>query len=172
MRFRRLLEALAEHQVAHVVIGGVAVTLQGSGYVTEDLDISYERTRENVERLGAALRPYHPRLRVARESGALPFLFDVKTVLKGCNFTLTTDLGDIDLLGSVSGLGNYEDVLEHAEPLFVIDSVVPTQVLSLRGLILAKRAANRPKDQLVLPELEALLEVRDLDQSSPDESNP
>ena len=34
------------------------------------------------------------------------------------------------------------------------------RVLSLEALIQAKRAAGRPKDLLVIPELEALLELR------------
>ena len=36
---------------------------------------------------------------------------------------------------------------------------VPCAVLSLDKLIVAKRAAGRPKDNLILPELEALWEA-------------
>jgi hypothetical protein len=36
---------------------------------------------------------------------------------------------------------------------------IECRVLSLDALIIAKRAAGRPKDLLVLPELEALREV-------------
>ena len=31
-----------------------------------------------------------------------------------CNFTFTTDIGDIDLLGEVRGVGGYEEALEGA----------------------------------------------------------
>jgi hypothetical protein len=54
---------------------------------------------ENIERLVSALSPYHPRLRGAPDG--LPFLFDVETLSNGMNFTLATDLGDIDSWSSV-----------------------------------------------------------------------
>ncbi len=44
-------------------------------------------------------------------------------------------------------------------PLQLIDSARSTPVLSLDGLIIAKRAANRPKDLIVLPGIETLREL-------------
>ena len=75
----------------------------------------------------------------------------------GTNFTFTTTIGDIDLLGEVSGVGDYEQVRKNSEvkELFGIS----VNVLTVEGLIKAKRAAGRPKDLLILPELEALKEV-------------
>jgi len=66
----------------------------------------------------SALKPYHPRLRGAPEG--LPFLFGMETLSNGMNFTLTTDLGDIDLLGHLSGLGEFPAVALDAisMPLF------------------------------------------------------
>jgi hypothetical protein len=110
--FEAVLTALAKANVTFVVVGGYAAMLLGSALVTQDLDICYERTPENMERLVSALRPYHPRLRGAPES--LPFLFDVQTLSNGMNFTLATDLGDIDLLGHLSGLGEFP--LSHSTP--------------------------------------------------------
>lgn len=98
INFEATLKALSDRGVNFVVIDGYAATLHGSAYLTRDLDICYERTPENIERLVSALRPYHPRLRGAPES--LPFLFEVETLSNGMNFTLATDLGDIDLLWS------------------------------------------------------------------------
>jgi hypothetical protein len=99
--------------------------------------------------------PYHPRLRGAPEG--LPFLFDVQTLTNGMNFTLATDLGDIDLLGHLSGLGEFPAVALDAisMPLFGGEC----RVASLDSLILSKRAAGRSKDLNVLPELEALKEM-------------
>lgn len=59
-----VLKALAKARVNFVVIGGFAIVAQGSGLVTRDLDICYERTPENLTNLVAALAPYHVRLRV------------------------------------------------------------------------------------------------------------
>ena len=96
INFEATLKLLAGAGVNFVVVGGYAATLHGSAYLTRDLDICYERTPENMQRLVSALRPYHPRLRGAPPE--LPFLFD-KTLANGMNFTLETDLGAVDLLG-------------------------------------------------------------------------
>ena len=86
------------------MIGGYAATLYGSALISHETSISVTSgRRKNIKRLVSALRPYHPRLRGAPEG--LPFLFDVATLSNGMNFTLATDLGDIDLLGHLSGLG-------------------------------------------------------------------
>ena len=153
--FEATLKILSERGVNFVVIGGYAATLHGSAYLTRDLDICYERTPENMERLVRALSPYRPRLRGAPEG--LPFVFDVQTLSNGMNFTLATDLGDIDLLGHVSGLGEFPAVALDAisMPLFGGEY----RVASLDSLIRSKRAAGRNKDLNVLPELEALKEM-------------
>jgi hypothetical protein len=155
INFEATLKALSERGVNFVVIGGYAATLHGSAYLTRDLDICYERTPENMERLVSALRPYHPRLRGAPEG--LPFLFDVQTLSNGMNFTLATDLGDIDLLGHLSGLGEFPAVALDAIPMPLFGGEY--RVASLDSLIRSKRAAGRSKDLHVLPELEALKEM-------------
>jgi hypothetical protein len=118
INFEATLKALSERGVNFVVIGGYAATLHGSAYLIRGLDICYERTPENMERLVSALSPYHPRLRGAPEG--LPFLFDVQTLSNGMNFSLATDLGDIDLLGHLSGFGEFPAVALDAisMPLF------------------------------------------------------
>jgi hypothetical protein len=149
------LKIFIQHDVEFIVIGGFAMNLNGSAHVTFDLDLCYFRSRENLKRIVAALAPYNPRLRGFPEN--LPFIFDEQTLLQGTNFTFITDLGDIDLLGEVTGLGNFEAVKRYAieMPLYGFSC----QVLSLDGLIIAKRAAGRTKDMMALPELEALREV-------------
>ena len=83
---------------------------------------------------------------------------DAETLKAGLNFTLSTDLGDIDLLGEVAGLGMYQAVEENSEEVAVFG--IRCRALTLEGLIKAKRASGRPKDLRILPELEALLELR------------
>jgi hypothetical protein len=131
--------------------------LLGAAIVTQDLDICYERTPENMDRLTSALQPYHPRLRGAPPD--LPFLLDMKTLAKGMNFTLETDLGDIDLLGHLAGLGEFPDIVHDAVTMPVFGGEY--RVASLETLIRSKRAAGRAKDLNVLPELEALKEMHE-----------
>jgi len=154
-QFQQTIGVLHDAGVDFVVIGGVAITAHGSAHITYDLDISYSRSRENIERLVKALAPYHPRLRGAPTN--LPFHLDTGTVTRGLNFTLDTDLGDIDLLGEVAGIGMYPAVLASSIALEIFGYTC--RVLSLEGLIRAKRAAGRPRDLAALPELEARREA-------------
>jgi hypothetical protein len=152
-----LIRQLAEYQVEFVVIGGQAMRAQGSAYITEDLDICYQRSSQNVARLVAAPAPLHPYMRGAPPG--LPFRFDAPTILDGLNFTLITDLGDIDCLGEVSGIGPYDKALAQSDSK-------PTHGLAIRyltidGLIAAKRAAGRGKDKQHFLELEELKKLRD-----------
>jgi len=152
-----LIRLLAANEVEFIVIGGVAAAIHGSAHITFDLDVLYRRTPENLERLAAALTPLNPYLRGA--PGGLPFRLDVATLARGLNFTLTTALGDLDLLGEVAGGGTYDRLLPEAETIALEHSEF--RIVSLRRLIALKRAAGRPKDLNVLGELEALLEERE-----------
>ena len=155
--FERALVTLADAQVRFVIVGGLAVTIHGSAYITLDLDFCYARDAENLARLASVLKPFNPRLRGA--PAELPFRFDEETLKRGLNFTLSTELGDLDLLGEVTGIGDYAAVLAASEPVELFDRTF--NVLTLDALIASKRAAGRPKDLQVLPELEALREIAD-----------
>jgi hypothetical protein len=152
-----LLERLAAGGVEFIVIGGVAAAVHGSAHITYDLDIVYRRTPDNVERLAAALDPLRPYLRGAPEG--LPFRFDAATIGRGLNFTLTTTLGAIDLLGEVAGGGRYDALATESETAVIGGHTI--RCVSLRRLIALKRAAGRPKDLIILGELEALLDERE-----------
>jgi predicted nucleotidyltransferase len=155
-KFAATLKLLADANVRFVVIGGYAAMLQGSVILTQDLDICYERTPENLARLASALAPIHPRLRGLPDE--IPFALDVRALAQGMNFTLQTDLIDLDLLGEISGAGQFPDVVRDAETVEVYGSSY--LVASLETLIKSKLAAARPKDRNALPELEALKEIK------------
>ena len=150
---RALIEALAREQVEFVIIGGVAVVTHGYARTTLDLDICYARNRENLERLAAALAPFHCRLRGAPDD--LPFTLDARTLRSGLNFTLSTSAGDLDLLGEVTGVGSYSEVARGAVVMDLYGHGV--QVASLDVLERAKRAVGRAKDLL---DLEAIRVIR------------
>jgi hypothetical protein len=152
--FPALVTRLSDGGVEFVIVGGVAATLHGSAHITYDLDVVYRRTRENMERLAAALAPIRPYLRGA--PAGLPFTLDAETLSRGLNFTLTTALGDLDLLGEVAGGGSYEALVAESESGSTGRAAF--RYVSLRRLILLKRAAGRAKDLNMLAELEALLE--------------
>jgi hypothetical protein len=75
------------------------------------------------------------------------------------NFTLTTSLAALDLLGEITGGGGYEDLLPATVQLKLFG--VACSCLGLRRLIEVKRAAGRPKDLDAIAELESLLEEKE-----------
>lgn len=153
-QLERLLAALHDANVQFIIVGGVAARAHGSSRLTDDLDISYARTPTNLARIVQALAPYAPYLRGAPLG--LPFDWSVATLRAGLNFTLTTTVGAIDLLGEITGGGGYEDLLPHTLSITIFRHEV--QLLDLPWLIRVKRAAGRPKDLEVIAELDALRE--------------
>jgi hypothetical protein len=151
-----LLGVLSKAEVEFIIVGGVAAIAHGSARLTQDLDVVYRRTPENMTRLAPALVPYSPYLRGAPPG--LPFRWDAETLRRGLNFTLTTSLGDLDLLGEITGGGSYEDLLPYSRLLTAFG--VQCRCLELGRLIHVKRAAGRAKDLEVIAELEALREER------------
>jgi len=154
--FEKALAAFTQNQIQFIVIGGVAGTLHGSAFMTQDLDVVYSRTAENIRRLAAALQPHSPYLREAPPG--LPFKWDEQTIRNGLNFTLTTAFGDLDLLGEVIGGGTYNDLLAHSKE--VSGFGVRFRLVDLDKLIVLKRAAGRPKDLPIVAELQGILERR------------
>jgi predicted nucleotidyltransferase len=157
MNFARALQVLVDQGVDFVVVGGWSGIFHGSRYLTNDLDICYSRSVENLKRLAAALVPFRPRLRGLPQD--LPFVWDEVTLRNGSLFTLSTDLGDIDLLAEITGVGAFDQVKEHSILVDAFGRSVWT--LDLRTLIRAKRAAGREKDLRALAELESLLEAEE-----------
>ena len=151
-RFGELLRALASEGVDFVIVGGVAAAAHGSPRSTQDLDVVYSRQESNLRRIAYALAPRGPYLRGAPPG--LPFHLDFETLRSGLNFTLTTNLGWVDLLGEIAGMGGYEALASHAIPVDVFG--VTCRVIALDDLIHAKRAAGRLRDLEVVAELETL----------------
>src|SRR5436305_1726223 len=161
--FREILPLLVRHNVRFIVIGGGAALAHGSARATYDVDVVYARDADNLRNLVAALQPHQPYLRGAPPG--LPFRWDDRTIQAGLNFTLTTALGDLDLLGEVTGGGTYDELLPFTQEITAFG--VALRVVTLERLIQLKRAAGRPKDLQVIAELQALLEERGAGESPP-----
>jgi len=155
-KFGQVLEVLSRSEIRFIVVGGLAAMAHGNARSTYDVDVVYSRERENIRKLANVIGQYQPYLRGAPPG--LPFKWDEKTIRTGLNFTLTTLLGDLDLLGEVTGAGTYEQLLPHSVEMVLFG--VACRCATLERLIQMKRAAGRPKDMLVVAELVALLEER------------
>lgn len=152
--FTALIRLLSENEVEFIIVGGAAATAHGSARLTLDLDVVYNRSSGNVESMVNALRSVRPYLRGAPPG--LPFEWSVETIQKGLNFTLTTTLGALDLLGEIVGGGSYEQLLPHTIKIQI--GGVECRCLGLQRLIEVKRAAGRPKDLETIAELERIQE--------------
>lgn len=152
-----VIRLLGRNRVRYVLIGGLAAVAHGAPLVTQDIDLCYARDGDDLERLTAALREVHACLRGADRD--LPFRLDAKTLHAGYTFTLSTDVGWIDLLGTPAGTAGYEDLARTADTFELFGHRV--LVASVDDIIRMKRAAGRPKDVLALEELAALREEID-----------
>ena len=161
--FELILKALADAEVRFVMVGDLVAGAHGPAHATYVLELCYDRSHDNIDRLAKVLGPSHPRLRALPDDQT--FHLDAATIARGMNFTLTADIGEVDLFGEVGGIGGYEDARALSITLDLFG--FPCAVLSLDGLIRCKRATARPKDLLILPELEALREIETRGKTKP-----
>lgn len=135
-----------------MVVGGFAGTLHGSSLVTNDIDICAALSPANVERIRRALADLHP---VHRQTGPrLSFLAHPPPGVELRDLCLETDAGILDILSSVLGVGDLEQLKARAVtiPLYGL----PVSLISLQDLIVAKETMGREKDLLAAKELRAI----------------
>lgn len=151
-----LLHRLDAAGVDFVVVGGVAVAVQGYGRATKDLDITYATSGANLERLGAVLLELRARLRGVAE--AVPFVPDAAALKRIAILTLDTDEGPLDLLLRPDGAPPYERMRERADVVDLDGASI--RVVAIDDLLSMKRAAGRPQDLADIDALEAVKRVR------------
>jgi hypothetical protein len=160
----RIMRLLDEHAVAYILVGGLATNLHGYDRVTADMDVCYERSRHNVERLVDVLRELHATPRGWPADA--PFVLDAQTILNGDSFTFSTDAGNLDMLGTPTGSQGYADLVQRVE-VYDLGEDLCIQVVGLEDLIRLKRAAGRRKDVDDADALEEIRELRTEDQDDP-----
>ena len=153
-----MLRILRSHDVAFVVVGGVAARLRGAPLLTQDVDITPERTAVNMERLAAALGDLGARLRSASEPDGVKFPFDADFLASKQLWTLTTKYGDLDLVLEPAGFQGFEELADGASPMRVATKPdLYVEVAALSDVIASKEAAGREKDLAALPLLRTTL---------------
>ena len=149
---RELLSRLNSAGVEYVVVGGVAARLHGSPLTTEDLDVCSPMSEENMARLLQAIGALHAKFRFHPKE--LPLPADARHLSTFRNINLATDIGKLDVLGEITGVGGFEQVAANTVTIDV--NGWPTRVIDLDTLIAAKRAVARNKDKLAIMHLEAV----------------
>jgi predicted nucleotidyltransferase len=147
-----LLKRLCDADVEFVIVGGFAAMLHGSSLLTRDLDVCAVLTRANVAKLREILGDLHP----AHRESKLSFLDNPGPDVDVRNLYLRTDLGPVDFLGSIAGIGDFEKVRANAIEVELFGR--RCRVLSLDDLIRAKEAIGREKDLRAVVELRAIRE--------------
>jgi len=150
----RLLQRLIDADVGFVIVGGFGAVLHGSSLVTRDLDVCAVLTPANVEKLRSAFRDLHPTHR--HNPKRLSFLDNPEPGALVRNLYLQTDLGPLDLMSAITGVGEYERVAANAIEVELFGRGV--RVIAIEDLIAAKEALGREKDLLAVKELRAILE--------------
>lgn len=154
--FSQLLQRLADAGLDFVIVGGFAAITHGSAYLTRDVDICAVLTDENIARLRQALGDWHPTHRMTPQR--LSFLQHPPEGQPVNNLYLQTDMGVVDVLTSVLGVGDFARLRQQAEELEVDGRCF--RVISLADLIKAKEAMGREKDLLTAKELRAIAAKR------------
>ena len=143
-----LLRHLQESSIDYVVIGGVAVSIHGAVRATKDLDIVPDPTGSNLDRLAAALRAIGARWSNTGDfdPDGFPVQPDEEGLRAGGSFELVTDLGQLDVLQTASGLpeDGYATLVAAARVARYGDLAI--RVCSLEHLRAMKAAGGRPRD--------------------------
>ncbi len=150
--FAGILGRLVDHNVEFAVVGGYAAIAHGSAMMTQDVDICLHFSVDNLIRLQAALEALHPVHRMTPRRIPLTLTADTCAGLQ--NLYLDTDLGQLDCLSSIKGVGDYPVVF--AQSIEVPLARGSCRVLSLDALIEAKSAMGRERDKEVVLQLRAL----------------
>ena len=151
---KALLSRLQAHHVDLVIIGGVCGLMHGVPLVTRDLDICCSFTTENLRRLESAVSDLHPFHRLAANKLPLELTEELCSRLK--NLYLQTDLGTLDCLSEVAGVGGYEQALERSIAYQL--SYGEFRILNIDALIAAKEAVGRERDRETVRYLRAIKE--------------
>ncbi|MCS5734868.1 hypothetical protein [Herbiconiux daphne] len=149
---------MTRHGVEFVVIGGYGAILQSAPFVTQDIDITPARSTDNLSRLSEALRELGARIYTSEEPAGLPLNHTGTSLGESAVWNLATKFGQLDISFVPDGTTGYDDLKRDA----VTGDIhgVTVRVASLADIIRSKQAANRPKDQRVLPTLREILASR------------
>ena len=148
-----ILSRLISAGVECVLIGGYAAITHGASYVTQDVDVCAPLDFENLQRIAKALEGTNPRHR--DQIRDIPF--ELERHRSGLNnLYLMTDLGPVDFLGIIPGVGDFAFAKAHSLTAHL--TAGDMRVLDRPTLIQSKEHAGRPRDLLVVGQLRAIEE--------------
>jgi hypothetical protein len=150
--FTDILELLGKNDVDFVIVGGFAGVVYGCTYVTQDVDICCDFSSANLKKLQKALEDVHPVRRMT--PNRLKFELNDENAGQFKNLYLDTDIGQLDCLSFVEGVGDFKAAKQKSRLIEFED--VKMRVLDIDALIEAKKAMNRPRDIQMLEQLKII----------------
>jgi hypothetical protein len=145
-----------------VLIGGYAAIAHGVSYVTRDVDLCAPLNFENLQRIAKALEGTNPRHR--EHPAQIPFVLERHR--SGVNaLYLMTDLGPVDFLGVIPGIGDHAFAKAHSVIAHLPFGSI--RILDRATLIRSKEHAGRPRDHLVVGQLRAIDEALSKEKPQP-----
>lgn len=150
-----LTRRLIEGRVEFVLVGGFAALSHGVMRSTRDVDICCRFSETNLMRIQKAFSDLHP---VHFPRTDLPLQLTPEQCGQLKNLYLKTDLGRVDCLGEVLGIGDFNEVVKHSVELEL--PAGKCRVLDIDALIRAKEAMNRDHDRITVKELKEIKKRR------------
>lgn len=144
--FVNVLKALHEHEVDYILVGGMAVILQGVPRLTEELEIFVKSDAANIDKLRKALRT----------------VFDDDSI----DEIKDEDLAQYPVIRYGTPANYYIDVIDRVDEMFKYDDLefemvvrdgVPIRVATKETLIKLKQATMRQIDQADVLMLQEIL---------------
>ena len=146
-----LTRRLISSQVEFVLVGGFAAVAHGVTLVARAVDICCRFSEANLMRIQKAFVDLHP---VHRSQPDLPLALTPEQCVSLKNLYLKTDLGVVDCLGEILGVGNFDEVLKRS-----VEVELPygkCRILDIEALIRAKEAMNRDHDRITVKYLKEI----------------
>jgi hypothetical protein len=162
-----LFHSLAKHQVRYIIVGGVGARLQGSPYVTVDLDVVPDPDLGNLARLAAALSGPATEKKPASATEYMPHpQVDPAEFFTDYMAMYMTPHGAVDVLIELPGVGPFDALARNARRYDLSPTDVKIYVAGLKDIIRSKEHAGRTKDLIAMP---ALYEVASRIDEQPDD---
>lgn len=147
-----LLQRMSDASVDFVLVGGLAAVTHGSSLLTQDVDVCIRLGAENLQRLQYALDDLEPVHRMSPQ--AIRLAHDAKTLDAFKNLYLQTAMGQLDCLGTVSGIGDYSAARQVSVPIDLDGRTI--RVLTIDALIASKSSLGRDRDREAVKQLKEI----------------
>ena len=151
LNYQKIIERFVENEINFVIVGGFAAISHGSHILTQDLDLCIETDTDVWYKVYSALKDLHPWHRMT--PNRIPFTYSLSDSPYK-NLYLSTDLGQLDLLGRITGVGEFSNVLKVSDQVML--GTNPINILGIDALISSKESLKRPKDNSSIKVLKSL----------------